>query len=154
MFDRCNFADYTFSPSLRLSPLRTPSLLLLLFPSRPVCVVARPYHPSERHFIPLSPRREVGGRGVEGCTGASAVGCGGIVGVECGVLHGGGVGGRGWKGRIGTGGVDDHLPSASPTLHHAARAPTSSAFETLRPTLASRTSARRHRTVTQGHTCG
>lgn len=35
LFDRCNFADYTFSPNLRLSPLRTPSLLLLLhlFPS-------------------------------------------------------------------------------------------------------------------------
>lgn len=97
LFDRCNFADCTFSLSLRLSPLRRP-YLHLLFPSRLFYVAARPYHPSGRHFIPLSPRREVGGRGVDGCTEASAVGCGGTVGVECGVLHGGGVGGRDRKG--------------------------------------------------------
>jgi len=43
------------------------------------------------------------------------------------------------------------IPHLAP--HRAARAPTSSAFETLRPTLASRTSARRHRAVTQRRTC-
>jgi len=76
------------------------------------------------------------------------------VGVECGVLHGGGA--VTWvseRARVGDGDGRDRtrrLPSAFPTLPRTARAPTSSAFETLRPTLASRTSARRHRPVIVG----
>lgn len=64
LFDRCNFVDYAL-PSTDVYYVFHPFVCL---PSRPSCVVARFYHPSERHFIPLSPRREVGGRGVDGCT--------------------------------------------------------------------------------------
>lgn len=54
------------------------------------------------------------------------------------------------RGGTGTGGMDDSLSPPHPPPC-AIRAPTSSAFETLRPTLASRISARRHRSpVTPG----
>lgn len=89
--------------------------------------------------------------GSMGAQGASAVGCGAPW--ESSAAFSTGVA---WvdedekRGRTGTGGVDDSLSPPHPPPC-AIRAPTSSAFETLRPTLASRISARRHRSpVTPG----
>lgn len=81
---------------LSLLPMSTSFTPFVCHPSRPSCVVARFYHPSGRHFIPLSPRREVVAAGSMGAQGGERGGmwCS-TVGVECGVLHGGGVGGRG-----------------------------------------------------------
>jgi len=72
--------------------------------SRSSCVAARFYHPFGQHFIPLSPRREVGGRGVDGCTGASAVGCGGTAWELSVVFSTGGGMGRLRVGRVNGGG--------------------------------------------------